>query len=195
MSPADNVAVYKEKALKDFHSAQSFLNSKRADAQTRFIDPAADYLSASAQQRPLLTLFLASFATLSFIPTLTFLLFAIGTLLVIGGAALVVAVVSIGWMVGAAALLLVGVLSVTAFLAACIAGWLGSAYAAYRLVSILSHASTLPQGLKEFQGEITALVAGSSSSQKPQFDDKPKVRFNGVAGQEGDVDVKVKESD
>ena len=45
-------------------------------------------------------------------------------------------------------MLLLGALSIAAFFAACITGWIVAAYAVYRFAIILTHSQNLPQGLK-----------------------------------------------
>ena len=45
-------------------------------------------------------------------------------------------------------MLLLGALSIAAFFAACITGWVVAAYAVYRFAIILTHSQNLPQGLK-----------------------------------------------
>lgn len=70
--------------------------------QTRYVEPALTTFRHHAEQRPLFTTFALVFGLLSFFPVLLFTLFAAGTVLAVGGAALVGAAVVIAWLVGSA---------------------------------------------------------------------------------------------
>ncbi|GAA6016124.1 hypothetical protein JCM10207_004452 [Rhodosporidiobolus poonsookiae] len=191
---SDSAQDYKtralEKARDDFEHARSYLNDKREDLQTRYVDPSLSFVAASAQRNPLPTLFLALFAAFSFVPVLTFLLFAVGSVVIVGGGALLAAGAVTAWLVGTGALLLVGAVIVTAFLAAGATASFVSAYAAYRFFALLGSAQTLPDALQQFQDEAVNLVKGSAEQDAPGAG--KKVRINGIAKQEGEGDVAVK---
>ncbi|PRQ75111.1 hypothetical protein AAT19DRAFT_14133 [Rhodotorula toruloides] len=100
----DKLADYKQQAMKEVEAAQAYLSDKGADLQTRYVEPALTTFRHHAHQRPLFTTFALVFGLLSFFPVLLFTLFAAGTVLAVGGAALVGAAVVIAWLVGSAAL-------------------------------------------------------------------------------------------
>ncbi|GAA6025684.1 hypothetical protein JCM11491_005221 [Sporobolomyces phaffii] len=158
------IEAYQKQAVEQFKVARSFLNDKRSDAQTRFVDPASDFVNRSAAEKPLPTLFLAILVAFSILPVSIFLIFALGTLLFIGGGALVATVLTLAFIIGNATMLLLGALSIAAFFAACITGWIVAAYAVYRFAMIITHASNLPQGLKEFKEEAVGLIFGGGFS-------------------------------
>ncbi|BGP47252.1 hypothetical protein JCM10450v2_003104 [Rhodotorula kratochvilovae] len=192
MAPVDlsssGLEAYKQQALTDLQQAASNLNARASSLHTRYVAPSTDALARSAHRQPVLAAFLGVFALLAFFPVLTFTLFALGTVLVIGGGALLAATAVIAWIVGAAGLLLVGTLVVVAFLSFIATVWIGGAYALYRFWTILKQADTLPDAIQDFQDEAVALLlpsraqAGEASS---------KVRFNGVVKEEGGGDGKL----
>ncbi|GJN89676.1 hypothetical protein Rhopal_002663-T1 [Rhodotorula paludigena] len=139
---------------------------------------------------PVVATFVAVFASLAFLPVLSFALFAVGTVLIVGGSALLFAAGVISWLVGAAALLLVGTLAVIAFVSLFATACIGGAFALVRFVQIVKTADTLPDAIHEFQTEATTLLAGTSANFKG-FDSANKVRFNGVVQQDGEEDVKL----
>ncbi|GAA5870058.1 hypothetical protein JCM8547_001450 [Rhodosporidiobolus lusitaniae] len=194
ITSSDQLEAYKAQALKDFRSATAFLQDKREDVQARFVEPAVDFVSASAQRQPVATTFLLLFAALSFVPVASFVFFSVATIvgsaLVIGGGALLLATVFIGWFVGSAALLLVGTLLVTASIAGFATFSLLSGYAALRFFAILGRADTLPEALQQAREEATNLLIGRKSDSTS--DSGKKVRINGVVKSEGEADKLVK---
>ncbi|GAA5970572.1 hypothetical protein JCM11641_007356 [Rhodosporidiobolus odoratus] len=195
---SNHLEAYKAQAMREFQAAQSYLNTKREDVHTRIVEPAVAFFVAAAQSRPLATTFLSIFAALSFLPLVTFSLFAAGSVLVVGGGALIAAAIVISWLVGSAALILAGTLAVTAVISAFATVWLLAAYAAYRFFSIVGKADTLPDAIKEFQHEASNLYVGTAKQIVDEtggdhtFVGGKKVRINGVVQQEGDKDVLVK---
>ncbi|GAA5823484.1 hypothetical protein JCM11251_000650 [Rhodosporidiobolus azoricus] len=225
---SDQLENYKAKAMEDFAQAvrflcpqrsvlleadtisptsdnveqQSYLNDKRQDIQSLYVDPAISFFASSAERAPIATTFFTLLATLSAIPVATFLFFATGTILVIGGGALLVASILIGWLVGAAALLLVGALAVTTFISVFATVSLLAGYAVLRFISIVASSETLPDAIKQAQEEATNLYAGRAWQLKEQTDaalgngsGNKKVRIDGVVKQEGQNNVPVKRSD
>ncbi|GAA5897139.1 hypothetical protein JCM6882_001802 [Rhodosporidiobolus microsporus] len=190
---SDALEGYKQKALEDFAQAQSYLNDKRQDIQSLYVDPAISFFASSCQRAPIATTFFTLLAALSFIPVATFLLFSLGTILVIGGGALVAATGLIGWLVGSAALLLVGALFVTTFLSVFATASLLAGYAVVRFFSIVASSETLPDAFKQAQEEASNLYAGRGWVARD--DTGKKVRINGVVKQEGHQDVPVKLAD
>lgn len=71
-----------------------------SSAQTRYVDPASDFVNRAAAERPLPTLFLAVLVAFSILPVSIFLIFSIGTLLFIGGGALVATVLTLAFIIG-----------------------------------------------------------------------------------------------
>ncbi|GAA5839335.1 hypothetical protein JCM3766R1_004803 [Sporobolomyces carnicolor] len=165
--------AYQKQAVEQFKVAKSFLNDKRSDAQTRYVDPASDFVNRAAAEKPLPTLFLTVLVALSILPVSIFLIFALGTLLIIGGGALVATVLTLAFIIGNATMLLLGALAITSFFAACITGWIVAAYAAYRFAMIVTHAQNLPAALKEFKEEVVTLTFGGGFA-----------RLNGTGGQQ-----------
>ncbi|GAA5927403.1 lipid droplet assembly factor 1 [Sporobolomyces koalae] len=189
------VEAYQKQAIEQFKVARSYLNDKRSDAQTRYVDPASEFVNRSAAEKPLPTLFLAVLLALSILPISIFLIFSLGTLLFIGGGALVATVLTLAFIIGNATMLLLGALSIAAFFAACITGWIVAAYAAYRFAVIIANSSNLPQGLKDFKQEALSLIFGggyhgSHESGSDKFNGK--VRFNNNVQHSDDSEVKIK---
>ncbi|GAA5827266.1 hypothetical protein JCM5353_005952 [Sporobolomyces roseus] len=192
------VEAYKEQAMEQFKVARSYLNDKRSTAQTDYFDPASDFVNRSAAEKPLPTLFLAILVAFSILPLGIFLVFTVGTLLIIGGGSLVATVLFLGFIIGNATMLLLGALSIAAFFAACITGWIVAAYAAYRFGIILTHSQNLPQGLKEFKEEALTLVFGKGfrgieGGGQQQRDNK--VRFDNHVQHSDNGDAKIKQGE
>lgn len=68
----------------------------------RYVEPAVGSLSTRAQGRPVLASFVGVFCLFAALPVLAFAGFAVGTILVVGGTALVVATVVISLVLAAA---------------------------------------------------------------------------------------------
>ncbi|GAA5977617.1 hypothetical protein JCM5350_002296 [Sporobolomyces pararoseus] len=186
------IEAYQKQAVDHFKVAKSFLNDKRADAQTRYVDPASDFVNRAAAEKPLPTLFLAVLVAFSIIPVAIFLVFSISTLLFIGGGALVATVLTLAFIIGNATMLLLGAIAIASFFAACITGWIVAAYAVYRLAIILSQAQNLPQGLKEFKEEAISLTFGGGFSRQSKQGSGGKVRFDNYVqdSENGDSPIK-----
>ncbi|GAA5916395.1 lipid droplet assembly factor 1 [Sporobolomyces salmoneus] len=188
--------AYQKQAVEQFKVAKSFLNDKRSDAQTRYVDPASDYVNRAASEKPLPTLFLAVLVAFSILPVSVFLIFSLSTLLFIGGGALVATVLTLAFIIGNATMLLLGALAIASFFAACITGWIVAAYAAYRFAVIVTNAQNLPQGLKEFKEEAINLIFGGgfarSSSGGGHHSKQASVRFdkNVQVSDNGDSQIK-----
>ncbi|GAA5821846.1 hypothetical protein JCM10212_007041 [Sporobolomyces blumeae] len=156
------------------------MSHRPSSAQTRFVDPASDFVNRAAVEKPLATLFFAVLLAFSFLPILVFLVFSIGTLLVVGGSAFVGTVLVLAWIIGSATMLLIGALSIATFFAVSITSWFVGAYAVYRFAVIVTQASNLPEAIKTFKQEARALVYGPSASAANGIEagDKHKVRFD-----------------
>ncbi|GAA6054152.1 hypothetical protein JCM3770_003221 [Rhodotorula araucariae] len=192
MAPTDlsssGLEAYKQQALADLQNAASSFNTRASSLHARYIEPTADALARNSRRQPVLAAFLSVFALLAFFPVLTFTLFTCGTILVIGGGAILASAVVIAWIVGAAGLFLVGTLAVIAFLSFIATVWIGGVYAVYRFWTILKHADTLPEALQDFQDEAVTLLVPSRAQ---NGDASSKVRFNGVVKAEGGGDGKL----
>ncbi|GAA5844056.1 hypothetical protein JCM9279_003718 [Rhodotorula babjevae] len=164
---SDKLDSYKQQALDDLHS--------------RYLEPAVDSLSKRAQGHPVRASFLGVFALFAFLPVVAWTCFAVGTILVVGGTALVVATVIISWALATAGLVLFGVLCFAAFFSVLATLSLGATYASYRFYTILKQSETLPDAIQDFQDEAAALLLPGSYQ---DGETSSKVRFNGVVKKE-----------
>ncbi|GAA6031195.1 hypothetical protein JCM8097_004055 [Rhodosporidiobolus ruineniae] len=196
---SEHLEAYKQQAMRDFRHAHSFLSDKREEVTSLYLEPAVDFLSASIQRAPIATTFFALLTALSFIPVATFSVFALSTIVLVGGGALLTAAAVVSWIVGSAALLLVGALVVTVSISAFLTAGLVATYLALRFLSILRNADTLPAAVKQFQEELSNLYVGrawqikeETSSNGSNGAANKKVRIDGVVKQEGAADTAVK---
>ncbi|POY73686.1 hypothetical protein BMF94_3222 [Rhodotorula taiwanensis] len=201
MAPSDQSTLehYKQQAIEDFSRANSAVTSKAKDLHARYVDPNLRVVASHAQHAPVAATLIGVFGLFALLPVLLFLSFAIGVVLVVGGGAFLFAAVVIGWLIGSAALLLLGTLAVVFFLSVATTGFLVSAFLAYRFATLLSHSDTLPDALKSFQSEATKLLVPPALSQRigsrPSLHRAPssKVHFDSVVKEEGVGEVPVKE--
>ncbi|KWU47555.1 hypothetical protein RHOSPDRAFT_30984 [Rhodotorula sp. JG-1b] len=201
MAPIEAATLeqYKKQALEEFANANSAIASKATDLHTRYVDPNFRLAASHAQQAPLLATFVGVFAALALLPVFLFLTFAVGATLVIGGGAFLFAAVVISWLVGSAALLLVGTLAVVLFFSTVTTGFLVSAFLTFRFVSFLAHSETLPDAIKAFQSEAQDLLIPPALSKRlgsrPSLYRAPssKVHFDAVVKEEGVGEVPVKD--
>ncbi|KAK4057944.1 hypothetical protein OIO90_001163 [Microbotryomycetes sp. JL221] len=138
--------------------AQDGLN--RVAAYSKQLRPAQDYVEQQLQHRPILTIYTLIFVGLSFVPVVSFGIWALASVLVVGGTALLISGVILGVVLGGAAFLLFGALFLSAIGAIIGTLWVGGIYALYRLLVCVSNAPTLQDGVKSFVNEVTNLFVG-----------------------------------
>lgn len=145
---------YKQQAVEDFKKNVSYLREKTQVAQSQYVEPATDYISQNAQARPFATALLAVFLATSFFPILSFILFALASILTIGGGALVFGLFWIAVLIGGAATALVGTLFFAAIFSIFIVFWSSVAFLSYRFVLTVGTAPKISDGFQAFEKEV-----------------------------------------
>ncbi|KAM0788820.1 hypothetical protein ACM66B_002906 [Microbotryomycetes sp. NB124-2] len=133
---------------------------RAAHSYNKRLRPMQDYIEQQLEHRPITTTFIATFAVFSFIPILSFAVFALSSIVVVGGAALAISLAILGFVVGGAALLLGGTLILTSLAAATATLWIGGAFAVFRLLVCMSQAPSVQEGVKSFLHEVKTTFVG-----------------------------------
>lgn len=92
--------------------------------------------------------FLSAWIALSFTPVLFFIIWTLGSIVVVAGVAITLSFSILAFLIGTAGLILVGTLGITLFLSLVATFWLAVAWAGYRLLFAITNEPTLPEAIE-----------------------------------------------